>query len=290
MISLALNKNDLSSPFIPGNAEGRDYQCVLRVFANGDVEASTKCIQSLQRMQFARAWLGHNPVKVCMDVEELTDEQEAEKAADNRARAVRRARQRVRWLVKSGRFDHMLTLSYRENMTDVKRLKTDWDVFVRAMHAKYPDWKFCAVREYQERGALHLHVACVGKQDIRFIRRCWYKTLGASPEATGDATPGQIDVTGPRRHWGNGGYQWRADKLAGYLTKYLGKAFDVGEANAKRYWQSKGIEKPVVTKIWLGAASYVGAVVETHGIVTGAAGGVATMWASEGYEAIWMTG
>lgn len=76
---------------------------------------------------------------------------------------------------------------------------------------------FVAIRERPERGAFHLHVAVCGRQDIKYLRRCWYIALGASPDAEGDQTPGAVNVKGPSKRWGGQGYQWRADKLAGYL-------------------------------------------------------------------------
>lgn len=275
---------------MPGNGEGRDYQCTIREFPGGRIEASTQCIQAMKRMQLARSWLSFNPVKVRSEVVELSESELEKKAAESRAVSVRRARQKVRWLVKSLGADHMVTFSYRENMEDVERLKVDWAKFVRLFKAKYPDWKFVAVREYQDRGALHLHVATKGKQDIKYLRKCWYIALGASPDATGEDTPGQIDVTGPKRHWGSGGYIWRPDKLSGYLTKYLHKAFDIEAKGAKRYWHSKSIDKPLVSRVWLGAATFPQAVAETHDLIRAGGAKSLTMWASEGYESIWMTG
>lgn len=275
---------------MPGNGEGRDYQCTLREFPNGQIEVSTHCVQAMRRMQQSDRWASFNPVRLRTEKMELTAEEITRKADNCKAQSIHRARQKVRWLVKSMGADHMVTFSYRENMVDVERLKSDWAKFVRLFKAKYPKWKFVAVREYQDRGALHLHVATKGKQDIKYLRRCWYMALGASPDAAGDATPGQIDVTGPKRHWGSGGYLWRPDKLSGYLTKYLHKAFDIEAKGAKRYWHAKDIDKPLVSRVWLGAHNFVDAVVETHDLIR--AGGVKslTMWASEGWESIWMTG
>ena len=41
----------------------------------------------------------------------------------------------------------------------------------------YP-MSYAAVLEGQKRGAIHPHLAVHGFQDIRFLRRCWYKIVG----------------------------------------------------------------------------------------------------------------
>jgi hypothetical protein len=63
------------------------------------------------------------------------------------------------------------------------------------------DWPYVAVREVQERGALHMHIACVGKQDLPLIRACWYVALGGSEFDGGENVLGQIDVQSQKRRF-----------------------------------------------------------------------------------------
>lgn len=266
----------------------KNYQMAIRRFASGGVEVSTHCVNHMQRMAQSRRWSAHDPVK--FRHEELSQMDLDRKAEENRSRSIRESKKRIRWLIKQLGADHMVTFSYRENMTDLAQLKSDWKALARLMHAKFPGWRYVAVHEYQERGALHLHVAVQGRQDIKYLRRCWYMVLGASPNAEGDETPGAINVRGPARRWGNRSMEWKTDRLSGYLTKYLHKAFDMGQASAKRYWASKGVTAPDVEKLWLGATNYLGAIQETHDALHAIAGNVDTMWASEGWQAIWMSG
>lgn len=269
-------------------AEKRDYQAIVRRFPGGGVEVAVTCTQHMSRMSAAQRWSAHDPIK--LGREELTEVQKMAKDEENISRSVRRARQKVRWVNKCMGADHMVTLSYRENMTDVVRLKRDWRAFVKLFTARHPGWKYLAVREYQDRGALHLHIATHGHQDIKYLRRCWYIVLGAAPDAAGADAPGQVDVTGPSKRWGGHGSKWAADKLAAYMTKYLHKCFEEAEVGSKRYWASKGIEKPEVIKIWLGSTNYVAAIGETYDLCKAEAGGVETMWSSEGWQSIWMSG
>jgi hypothetical protein len=194
--------------------EGKDWQGKVWRFPDGSMEISVTRVDALDRMANSRYWMMGMPIRSLSGAEDhisdqMLDEEiaeyEARKVVDNRNRAARRAAQKVRHLIKMVGADHMLTLSYRDNMQDVDKLKSDWKRFVRLMHARYPEWQFVAIRERQERGALHLHVAVVGRQDIKYIRRCWYVALGASPGVTGDATPGQIDVRAPSKAVGRQG-------------------------------------------------------------------------------------
>lgn len=53
-----------------------------------------------------------------------------------------------------------ITLTYRENMTDVKRLYKDFDRFYKKLKYRFKDIEFCyiSVIEPQERGAWHVHL------------------------------------------------------------------------------------------------------------------------------------
>lgn len=290
----------------PVQWQDKDFQTTVRQFKNGQSEVVTHVVRPMARIAASERWCRSYPLAMRLpdgeiDVSEMTElelfmlqseilTEMDEKAAENRARSVRRARQKLRWLVKSSCADHMMTLSYRENMQDLDRLKRDWQAFVRLVRARFPDWQFVAVRETQDRGALHLHVAVVGRQNIAYLRKCWYIALGASPEATGADTPGAVNMRGPSKRWGGIGYEWKADKLAGYMGKYLHKCFDMTEHHSKRYWHSKEIKLPVEQRIWLGAASFTDAIQQTHDIARACGVENLTMWASEGYSSIWMTG
>lgn len=221
---------------------------------------------------------------------ELSEEQ---KIAANLARSVRRARQKIRHTIKSLEADHMITLTYRENMQDVDRLKADFKRFVRMITARYPDWKYVAVKETQERGALHLHLAVKGRQPLSYLRKCWYVAIGGSIDDSGLNTKGQVDVRPPSRFSGRQGKsaRWKVEKLAGYLTKYLGKELEgAAEHHAKRYWHSKTIIKPCTYKFWLGATNFRDAITESHNLVHARGASNLSIWASDDWQNIWISG
>lgn len=50
-----------------------------------------------------------------------------------------------------------VTLTYRQNMTDIPTLRTDYDQFIRKLRRKYGALDYIYAIEPQERGAWHIH-------------------------------------------------------------------------------------------------------------------------------------
>ncbi len=109
---------------------------------------------------------------------------ESDDAKGNRDRAIRRARSRLRHLILATRADHLLTLTYRGNVTDFERACCDLSKFVRIVKGRKPDWTYIAVAERQKRGAWHWHLGVRGRQDVGLLRAY----LAASRLATGIST------------------------------------------------------------------------------------------------------
>lgn len=225
---------------------------------------------------------------------------EIEQAAeDSLKRSVRRSRQRVRWLVKCIGADHMLTFTYRENMQDCARLKSDLRECVRLIRTRYPAFQYVAVREIQDRGALHLHMAVKGKQPIKWILHCWLKSIGQDhKELTEwfvggvpllDKSLGAVNVRAPKKYWGGRGSEWKPDRLSGYLTKYIHKDFETSARGAKRYWHTKDIEPIKCVKFWLGANSFVDALREARDVVSRQGVVEMKMWGDDDIGNIWIS-
>lgn len=150
---------------------------------------------------------------------------------DNEDRSVRRARSRLRKLILSTQADHLLTLTYRQNVTDFDQACVDLARFVRLVKSKLPGWIYIAVAEQQKRGAWHWHLAVAGRQDVALLRGAWRHVVGE----------GNIDVNPPK-----GAGKHRLLALVKYLGKYLAKGFQEGnrELNARRFRASLGIRVP----------------------------------------------
>ncbi len=152
----------------------------------------------------------------------------------NELRAVRRARSHLRRLVLSANADHLLTLTYRDNVTEFGQASADLVRFIRRVKLYLPGWVFVAVPERQQRGAWHWHLAVVGRQDVRLLRACWRHVID----------DGNIDVQEPKSRIGN-----RRLALVKYLGKYLAKGFQEADRalNGHRYRASLGIQVPCKT-------------------------------------------
>ncbi len=187
------------------------YRIVLRDYGGGLVEIGWSFIPALPISKSGRG---------------LSDHRDA-----NEDRAIRRARSRLRQLILSLNADHLLTLTYRENVTDFAQSCADLNKFVRRVKAKIPGWAYVAIAEQQQRGAWHWHLGVCGRQDVNLLRSCWRHVVG----------DGNIDVTPPRGTTSN-----RQLALVKYLGKYLAKGFKDGnrDLNARRFRASRGIEVP----------------------------------------------
>ena len=187
------------------------YRVILRDFGGGLVEIGWSFVPTSCAVKAGRG--------------------QSENADHNRDRAVRRARSRLRHLILTIGADHLLTLTYRENVGDFERACADLKKFVRLVKARKRDWQYIAVAERQRRGAWHWHLAVVGRQDLALLRTSWGRVAG----------DGNIDVARAKssRHSGS-------LALVRYLGKYLAKGFDDDRAlNARRFRASIGIEVPM---------------------------------------------
>jgi len=217
---------------------------------------------------------------------------EAAQAA-NMERSIRRAKQAVRWRVKGQSLDHLLTLTVRDNLTDVDALKKIWKRFVESIKDRSPgkEWPYVAAVEAQERGALHIHVAVKGRQDVNKLRGLWWRALGARvkwsrgvPCCLSEQTPGNIDIRGPKKS----ASKWRGRSLASYLAKYIGKELHQGGKGSRRYWATTGFVVPR-QEVFLEAVTFIEAMVETALLMESVSGVFGSPWKSPDWCCIWVS-
>lgn len=152
----------------------------------------------------------------------------------NEIRACARARGAIRKKCLAIGATHLVTLTYRANVEDRNRVLNDLERLRRALKRAGHLMPYVAVLECQERGALHPHLAVRGFQDVRLLRRCWYKIVGNGQ--------GQVNVRGPRPGSSSA-------KLARYLSKYITKDITdlPREFEEHRYFSSRNISIPCET-------------------------------------------
>lgn len=290
--------------------EERNYYLNLREFASGEFEAILRVTRPM-KMEAMNAAMRGTSYAQALAVEGVssrelrplppknTDEKSVYELQANLSRAVRRSKQNIRWLCKAMDADRLFTLTYRENQTDREQARADFKKFLRLVRSGWrgqvgvPDWRYVAVLEKQERGAYHVHCAVKGWQRINFLRACWYKALGCSPEVSGENTPGAVNVTNPdKSRWGHTGRQWKVNKLAGYLTKYLSKTFDDTMAEKRRYWHCRQIVQPVKQRFWVSGSDICQAIKSTIGLLDFHVGlGKSwSHWLSSSADSYWIAG
>lgn len=272
-----------------------EFRAKLVTLSSGELEIS---VTPTQFSNVINARMGFNPLLDCPRKRRTTDEQ-AERDAENRQRAAKRAKGRVRYLIKTITADHMLTFNYRDNVLDRERVARDWKEFLRLFHQRYPDWRYVAALEEQERGSIHMHVAVKGRQDIKWLLRCWLLAIGQPPEEVsawyvhgeklGEKSLGAVNVEPPKKRWGGAG-KWKANKLASYLTKYIGKEFEEADKGKKKYWHSRGIDQPLIERFYLKATNWHEAVREALAFIKAAGVENVDCWGDHDAGVVWITG
>lgn len=220
--------------------------------ANGHTELSFKNQVMWEETTDAPPWLFEDYVAQ-FEGEEY-DKRMAERAQEleekrekQREKSAQRAKTRCRWIIKSQGLDELLTLTYRENQRDRDLCKKHFKEWVRRMKAALGGkFVYCASFERQERGAMHVHVACHklpshGTRKGQKIKawklgtEIWRSIIGEDN--------GLCFVGGKTRH---GGHRRNLSlaKLAAYVSKYIMKDYHDAPAETNRYSRSNGLDVP----------------------------------------------
>jgi hypothetical protein len=234
----------------------------LRKFPHGDVELLYKSGRSPSELEQLNTWLddagvGNRVTRLAPPgyaartdkPVQLSDETNAERAA-------RRARQAVRWSVKAIGCDQMLTLTYRENVTDYAESRRHFARFVAMCRKEWPTFRYVAAPEVQperlERTGVavwHWHVAVRGFVNYDKLRGLWWRAIGCRVVWSSEGkpvlsdrseTPGNVQGVSARVR-GRQRRSWASDRLAGYLAKYIGKSIGSADVDGKSYSVSRGL-------------------------------------------------
>lgn len=205
---------------------------------------------------------------------------ESEKRERNDEVAGKKAKKTVRERCKQIGADRLVTLTYRDNVTDRERALKDFDAFRRRLN-KVMDFHYVAVMENQARGAIHFHIAVHGRQNYMLLRSAWQRVVGQQD----GKQMGQVNVRNPNKF----GFGKNAlHKLAAYLAKYCTKAMECRELDQKRFFSSRGIPKPEVVQWRLHSDDMLSAVnaavaVASEGVLEGM-----TIWCNNALGVVWI--
>ena len=176
----------------------------------------------------------------------MRDAEVLEKQARARLRNAKRAKTTCRRKIKTAAFDELLTITYRENQTDIELFKRHFKEWVRRMRkALGGSFAYVSGFEPQERGAWHAHVSChkLPKHAVfqkvkiaawRLGTEVWRSIVGKDNGLVfvGGKTPMGL----PRRA------RMTCAKMAAYVSKYITKHAELFPAEKNRYSSSEGIE------------------------------------------------
>lgn len=188
------------------------------------------------------------------------DAMDAEDAIARHERSLKKSAQRAqtmcRRVIKTEGFNELLTITYRENMQDRAQAKAHLKEWVRRMKAHLGgEFRYCASFEKQERGAMHMHVAC-----HKLPKHALHKGLKIEGWRLGTAVwrsivgkdNGLVFVGGKKGSFKSGKALKRSPaKMAAYVSKYILKDFAESPEEANRYSRSNGAFVPKPTQIRL---------------------------------------
>lgn len=203
--------------------------------------------------------------------EELKRRREHQPEPEDIIYSVNRSKRMVKDLIRCGNMDKMLTLTYRNLITDRKEvwghlnkffnnLRRGFSVKIGNRFKKIQPvlFKYVATLEKHKSGGYHVHMAISGNFNYTYVRYAWQKAVGGNGTETLTDSLGYVRFT----QWENKysktrGNSWNARKLASYLSKYMVEDFLKNYVKGqKRYFRSEFIDKPKENYFWLKEKSY----------------------------------
>lgn len=176
------------------------------------------------------------------------DEEDEERRLRALKKSAQRAKQLCRRIIIAEGFDQLLTLTYRDNQEDRELCKRHFKMWVQRMkRALGGEFRYCASFERQDRGAMHVHIACqklpkhvqykgAKIQSWRLGTECWRGIVGKN---NGLCFVGGKNARGGQRH-----KRMTLAKLAQYVSKYIMKDYEDAPEESNRYSRSNGSPVP----------------------------------------------
>ena len=157
----------------------------------------------------------------------------------------RRAQTACRRFIKAECFNELLTLTYRENQTDLELFKVHFKEWVRRMkRALGGQFRYCAGFEPQKRGAWHAHVACHKlPKHVEYggVKIAAWKLGTAVWRAVVGEVGGMCFVGGKTRHGAPAIQRMSLARMAAYVSKYIVKHYELCPDEKNRYSHSNGL-------------------------------------------------
>lgn len=171
-----------------------------------------------------------------------------EKAERSARKAAARARRNCRHKIKHAGFTQLLTLTYRENVDALDRIRKDFAAWLRIMRREIPGFRAVYGFERQGRGAWHCHIACDKLPRLMQFKGCKVHSWKVGTAVWRSVVPaGGMCFVGGRS--GRFNRYSSAGKIAGYVSKYLTKENAEGEAGRRMWDSTKDLTPPGVVTL-----------------------------------------
>lgn len=143
--------------------------------------------------------------------------------------SISRTKTEIRRLTNSNpQLNKFLTLTFAENITDLKEANYIFNQFIKRISYKYAGFRYLAVPEFQKRGAVHYHMLC----NLPFVEMSELSEI-----------------------WGQGFIKLNkidsVNNVGAYISKYLGKEMDERSFGKKKFFCSQDLARPVELIGWL---------------------------------------
>ena len=181
--------------------------------------------------------------------EEISEEQKKANKEQKRKQTLYNARNNIIRLIASNEEDlrTFITLTYAENMQDIKQSRKDLDTFFKRLKRKYEDLKYIWVMEYQKRGAIHFHILCSIPVNIITAKSKEKKSIEQK----------QLENEFSKKFWTHGftdlrniGEETEIKNLSKYIACYLVEDILNLDLQGNRvYGYSKNLNKPIVNTL-----------------------------------------
>ena len=187
------------------------------------------------------------------------EKEKEEKREKQREKNAQRAKTKCRWFIKAAGLNELLTITYRDNQQDRALCKVHFKEWARRMkRALGGKFEYVASFEKQDRGAMHVHVAChkLPSHGTRHGQKIKAWKLGTEiwRSIVGENN-GLVFVGGKTRHGGKRRNLSLA-KLAAYVSKYIMKDYADAPLESNRYSRSNGLAEPKATRMVFDRASF----------------------------------
>ncbi len=152
---------------------------------------------------------------------------QSEKAKKERSeRSLRRTRKNIQDILNANLDDrsYFLTLTFADNLQDYKKANSKFHYYIRI---KNKNIKYLAIKEHQQRGAIHYHLIVfdIDKKDLQKLLSSWTYGFTYSKKITDK-------------------YSW---SISNYLTKYFTKEKNqLVRAGFRIFTKSTNLNKPLI--------------------------------------------